>query len=648
MCNGAARSEQAWTHRPLPVDPCKATLTPERLDRRISTADCEGIANLSREGEGRLSTGSPGEPDVPAGSGRAKAGVPNRIGATIGRYRILELVGSGSMGVVYRAEDLSLGRVVALKVVAPHLLQDHDVQQRFLREARASAALDHPNVCPIYEVGEDGDSAFIAMAFIEGRTARELLSDGPVPVDLAARIIEGAARGLEAAHSRGIIHRDLKPDNIMVSHDAEHSEPRVYVVDFGVARLADHTDFTAAGSVLGTISYMSPEQVADAAVDVRSDIWSLGVVLYELLTGRKPFARGNPSAILYAIRQDAPESVAAIRADVPIPLQAVVGRALQKEPRRRFKSAKEMARALESITAASHEKQPGTDPPAMSRVWSKVVVAALAGACMIAAVLFLRKGPPEPQAILMPTKLTSSPGAEREPTFSPDGKRIAFFRAAGSGTDGRPGIFVRRLETGEETRLTAVDGRDQGPAWSPDGGRIAFTRSQGDGMHIMVVSASGGEPEEHGHPIIRPADVTWTPDSVSLLFTRPTPDGGVEICKLDLRTDAITVGHRTAATIARGPLSGLLAGRKDPGVRPGGRGGPGDPPDGRSGHPQASDTRGRRFPRAGMDVRREGDHFFPGDPAGAGALAVAGCSVRRVARGAAGRGVAGGCAASDR
>jgi serine/threonine protein kinase/cytochrome c-type biogenesis protein CcmH/NrfG len=277
------------------------------------------------------------------------------IGQTISHYKILEKIGEGGMGVVYRAEDTKLGRAVAIKLLSQHLGGDAEVKKRFVHEAKAASALDHLNICTIYEIDETKDDRiFMVMAFYEGRTVKELLAEGPLDIARAVDIAIGVSRGLERAHERGIMHRDIKPANIMVTSDGI-----VKIMDFGIAKLAGEATITRTGSSIGTIAYMSPEQASGGAIDHRTDIWSLGVLLYEMLTGRRSFGSDYDQAAIYAILNEEPKPPSALRRDVPVDLERVVLKAMAKSPAERFQSAGDMRAALESCTRST---APGAAP----------------------------------------------------------------------------------------------------------------------------------------------------------------------------------------------------------------------------------------------------------------------------------------------
>ena len=270
------------------------------------------------------------------------------IGKTISHYRIIEKLGKGGMGVVYKAEDMRLERTVALKFPSSHLLGDRNDRARFVHEAKAAAALNHPNVCTIHEIDEADDQIFIAMEFVDGENLRTQLRAGPLEVNDALGIAVQMAEGLEAAHRRGIIHRDIKPANVVVTPDG-----LVKIMDFGLARRPGGAQLTRAGATMGTVAYMSPEQARGNEVDHRTDLWSLGVVLYEMLAGQRPFRGDHDQAVIYSILNDEPEHVSKSRQGVPAALDVVIHSFLSKDAAERCQSAAEVAADLQGMATTA-------------------------------------------------------------------------------------------------------------------------------------------------------------------------------------------------------------------------------------------------------------------------------------------------------
>ncbi len=267
------------------------------------------------------------------------------IGQTIAHYRIIEKLGAGGMGVVYKAEDTKLGREVALKFPPPRSTQSAEEFQRLIHEARAAASLDHQNICTIHEIGEADGQPYIAMSYVEGKTLRDLLADGPLNVSELMKIAAQVADGLSVAHEKGITHRDIKPENIMIN-----TRGQVKIMDFGLAKSSRQTTkITQEGSTPGTAAYMSPEQAKGEGVDARSDLWSLGVVLYEALTGKLPFEGSHPAAMMYAVLHEPHASLASQRGGVPADLTSLIDRLLRKDPVQRPVNTKAVAAELAQI-----------------------------------------------------------------------------------------------------------------------------------------------------------------------------------------------------------------------------------------------------------------------------------------------------------
>ncbi|MEE4271759.1 MAG: serine/threonine-protein kinase, partial [Thermoanaerobaculales bacterium] len=299
------------------------------------------------------------------------------IGRTVGHYRIVEHLGGGGMGVVYKAEDTKLGRTVALKFLPPEWSRDPDARERFLREARAASALEDSRICTIFDIDETEDGQlFIAMAYYEGETLKKRLERGHLSIGQAVDIAIQTAEGLESAHSADIIHRDIKPANLMLTGRDE-----VVIVDFGLAKLAGDLTLTKPGSSLGTPLYMSPEQSRGEPIDRRTDLWSLGVILHEILTGRPPFVGENHAAVARAILDDEPTSLNDVRPEAPAKLGEVVAKALAKDPSSRYQSAGELLTDLRNLRKqiADGEDVTLSTPSQHSlrrRSWLPVVLAA--------------------------------------------------------------------------------------------------------------------------------------------------------------------------------------------------------------------------------------------------------------------------------
>ncbi len=250
------------------------------------------------------------------------------------------------MGVVYKAEDTKLKRTIALKFLPPDLTHIPDVKERFMREAQAAAALDHPNICTVYEFDEAEERTFISMAYVEGQSLKKKIESGPLELDEALKIATQVAEGLQEAHKKGVIHRDIKSGNIMVTEDGQAK-----IMDFGLARVTGGTLVTQEGMTMGTVTYMSPEQARGEKVDHRTDIWSLGVVMYEMLTGQLPFRGEHEQAIVYSILKEKPELITNINTDIPVSIEQVVSKALEKNPDKRYQKAEELLEDLKSISA---------------------------------------------------------------------------------------------------------------------------------------------------------------------------------------------------------------------------------------------------------------------------------------------------------
>ena len=269
------------------------------------------------------------------------------IGQTISHYKITEKLGEGGMGVVYKAEDTKLKRPVALKFLSPHLLSDTEAKERFIREAQAAAALNHPNICTVHEIDEAGGRTFIVMAFLEGASLDTKIEAGPLKLDEALGFAIQTAQGLQAAHGKKIVHRDIKPANLMVT--PQGAKQLVTIMDFGLAQLADRSKLTQGPTALGTISYMSPEQAQGMELDHRTDLWALGVVIYEMVTGQRAFQGHYDQAITYSIQHEEPEPMTALRTGVPMELELLADKCLVKDRAKRYQHTDELLLDLETL-----------------------------------------------------------------------------------------------------------------------------------------------------------------------------------------------------------------------------------------------------------------------------------------------------------
>ncbi len=515
------------------------------------------------------------------------------VGQTIGHYQIIALIGSGGMGGVYLAQDAKLGRKVALKLLPSPFIRDEDRLRRFAQEAHAASALNHPNVCVIYEVGETADDRhYIAMEHIDGLTLRQHMTSTRMEMSKVLDVAVQVASALAEAHEIGIVHRDIKPDNIMLRRDAY-----VKVLDFGLAKLTEQqaTDLATAsgarvktdtGMVMGTSRYMSPEQVRGLAVDARTDIWSLGVVIYEMATGRAPFEGATTSDVIVSILEREPQPITSHTSEVPAELQRILKKALCKEREERYQRVQDMAFDLKSLkqelefearhgrpvqpelsSKATAERGEGrtavetargstvrigeaqaarTSSSAeylvneIKRHQKGVVLLSLALVFAIAAAAWIgfsnrsneSSKPPAPPMKTVP--FTSSPGRETYAAFSPDGKQIAFSWEVelGKGHDTHEGhdIYVKLVGAGDPLRLTTNPGDDIYPTWSPDGRYIAFVRQAGSDGGIFMVPALGG-PERRLQPSYPGIDwwltsLSWSPDGKLIAF--PAADSAQE------------------------------------------------------------------------------------------------------------------------
>ena len=463
------------------------------------------------------------------------------IGHAISHYKITAKLGEGGMGVVYKAEDTKLDRPVALKFLAPHLLRDDEARKRFEREAKAAARLDHPNICTVYEIDEAEGRTFIVMAFLEGRPLSARIKEGPLKLTEALSVAMQTAEGLEAAHEKGITHRDIKPDNLMLMAG---SRGLVKIMDFGLAQLAGSSKFTREGTTLGTMVYMSPEQARGAETDIRTDIWSLGVVLYEMVAGQPPFRGDYDQVIVYSLMNEEPEPLTAVRTGVPKELERIVDKCLTKDRDDRYQRVDDLLVDLRGLqkeqqaeAAIAARPAPATTPQSHRTPWllaGAAVLVALVTAAGAFLGLFDSKSPMAEQQPLAAVPLTSYTGSEDLPTFSPDGARVAF--AWNGENQDNFDIYVKEIASDNRQRLTTNPAEDLFPAWSPDGRFIAFLRQDpGENKSKVVIIPSIGGPERvvgdsaATHDIFfRTFTAAWTPDSKQLVVVDSNAPGEAE------------------------------------------------------------------------------------------------------------------------
>ena len=454
------------------------------------------------------------------------------------------------MGVVYKARDQHLDRFVAIKVLPPELVADPDRKRRFVQEAKAASALNHPNIITIHDIASDNGTDFIVMEYVQGKTLGQLIPRRGLKLNDVLKYAIQIADALAKAHAAGIIHRDLKPGNIMVNEGG-----LVKVLDFGLAKLTERPQigeeestrsippWTDEGTILGTASYMSPEQAAGKLVDARSDIFSFGSVLYEMVTGQRAFQGDSKMATLAAVLNQEPKPASEIARSLPRDLEKIITRCLRKAPERRFQHMADLKVALEELKEEADSRQlgvrEGPNSPAEPRRLSPLrwVTIAVAGASLAVAAWFWfgrsEKAPAEGPLTAVP--LTAYPGWELSPSFSPDGKQVAFVQAETgpyleSHIKQNVDIYIKQVGVEEPFRLTDHPAPDLNPAWSPDGQSIAFARQLSPERVAYIVKPQRGGPERIVADFTGPEGAvgldlfywtspscTWTADSKGLV-----------------------------------------------------------------------------------------------------------------------------------
>jgi len=445
------------------------------------------------------------------------------IGQTIDRYRVVEKLGQGGMGVVYKARDTVLERFVALKVLPPDKSSDPERRRRFLQEAKSASALNHPGIVSVHDVLTIDNQDILVMELVEGETLEALLARRHLPLSEVLGLGIGVADALARAHAAGIVHRDLKPSNVMVTPDG------VKVLDFGLAKLIetpfvdgeaptvapDESSLTHQRAILGTVGWMSPEQASGDTVDARSDIFAFGVLMYEMLTGKHPFRRRTTLETLAAIREEEPEAPTSLVPSFPPEAERAILRCLRKDPGKRWQSLSDLGSVLEDLKEDTESGRKILVGHVAGRRPVKIgLVAALAAIIVVAAVVtvFLIRSGPSGTRPLELRRLTYDTGISFSPAISPDGNLVAF--ASDRGSDSGTNIWVRHINQPEPTRLTDHPADDQHPNFSPDGSRIVF-RSSRDGGGIFVVNVLGGGVRKVVGSGIFPR---FSPDGASIVF----------------------------------------------------------------------------------------------------------------------------------
>jgi len=420
----------------------------------------------------------------------------------LGPYEILSTLGAGGMGEVYRARDSRLGRDVAIKVLPSSFSADIDRLHRFELEARAAAALSHPNILAVHDIGTERGAPFIVSELLEGQTLRDRLAAGPLPVRKAVAYAVAIARGLAAAHEKGITHRDLKPENLFITTD-----DRVKILDFGLAKLTSDTSAVAAsalqtvrpltevGHVLGTVGYMAPEQVRGLAVDPRSDLFALGAILYEMVSGRRAFHRDTAPETMTAILNDHPPDLIATGRSIPPGLARIVDRCLEKSPSARFQTASDLAFALEALSDASGSSLGVERVPPSVRRGREWIAWAIAALLLLTLVPLVYQRVRERPSALRPLRFQIPPtvelGGPGNFSLSPDGRYLAFF---GLGADGITRLWIRAMDSLEVRALNGSEAPAPAvppPFWSPDSRFVAFDA----GGKLKKLEVSGGLPQ---------------------------------------------------------------------------------------------------------------------------------------------------------
>jgi serine/threonine protein kinase len=455
-------------------------------------------------------------------------------GRILSHFEILEKLGEGGMGTVWQARDTRLNRLVAIKMLPAHMVHDEQRKQRFVQEAQAASALNHPNIITIYDIASEGGGDFIVMELVKGKTLDQTISRRGMRLNEMLSCGIQIADALATAHEAGIVHRDLKPGNVMVT-----AEGRVKVLDFGLAKLTeparvsedDQTQTmkvqTEDGTIVGTVAYMSPEQAEGKKVDGRSDIFSFGAMLYEMTTGVAAFRGGSKVSILSAILKSNPKPPSEIDPGVPRDLEKIILRCLRKDAVRRYQTMTDLKLALEDLKEESESdtRQAAVIP---QKRRSSVLIAAIGAglAVALAAAWYFLQSQPKSLTSMVSRPLTAYAGNELNPSFSPDGNQVAFVWN-GEKQDNY-NVWVKLVDGGAPLRLTTDPAYKCCPQWSPDGRTIAFIRNRG----VYLISPLGGVERKLADTKGQIGNVAWMPDGKSLLVTTSENEKGPSVFQL--------------------------------------------------------------------------------------------------------------------
>jgi serine/threonine protein kinase/Tol biopolymer transport system component len=496
-------------------------------------------------------------------------------GARLGPYEVLGLLGAGGMGEVYRARDTRLGRDVAVKVLPEHVAHDPEALGRFAQETRALASLNHPHICALYDVGREGGIDFAVTELLEGETLRERLSRGALSPTKAIELTVQTCHGLAAAHAKGIVHRDLKPENLFLTREG------LKILDFGLAKRTTGiegaeatTPRTRSGLLLGTVGYLSPEQARGEPADARSDVFAVGVVLYEMLSGRRAFKRDTHAETLTAILKEDPPELASPTGSVPPALERIVRRCLEKDPEDRFQSVRDVGFALDATSGTSGVPGQESEVPRWPRRARGTTIAAMVAvalAALSAAVLvdrlWLRTPASAPGARVVRSQIDLTPDSplfglyphqipfRRELDLSPDGTLLVW---SGRQGNDHPSLHLRRLASGEVTRIAEAGDKTGQPFFSPDGRWIGFLAAQGRGQfRLRKVPAEGGLAVDLAEISGNPMGATWGPDGRIYVGSetqglRWVPAEGGPLSEITTVDRTREVGHRLPSVLPGG------------------------------------------------------------------------------------------------